>query len=136
MLCWRAWKSCVVIPGTDQLLQHPAGSSFAAVASAVVAAAEHAAACGGPGAEASVGAGPDVTGLAEPGSEQGAGEEAAWSEKKVEIVPGQTAVETSVLVVVVVVAVAAAADEPAPGAWTAGADEFAETAVGIIVLGS
>lgn len=76
MLCWGAWISCVVIPGTVQLVQDPAGSSFAAVVAAVAAA--ECAACGGPGVEASVGVGPDVmgpdvTGLAEPGTEQGAG---------------------------------------------------------------
>lgn len=123
-----------MIPGTDQLLQDPAGSSIAAVAAAVAAAAE-CAACGGPGAEASVGAGPDVMGPAEPVTELGAGEEEAWSERRVEIVPGQIAGERSALVVVVA---AAAADEPAPGAtaWTAEADGFAGTAAGIIVLGS
>lgn len=117
-----------MIPGSDQLVQDFAGSSVAAVVAAV--AAEHAA-CGGPGVEASVGAGPDVMGLAEPGTEQGAGEEAAWPERTAEIVPGQTVREKFVLVVV------AAADEPAPGAtaWTAGADGFAGTAAGIIVLG-
>lgn len=67
MLCWWAWIPCVVIPGADQLGQYPAGSSFVAIVAAV-AAAEHAA-CGGPGVEASVGAGPDATGLAEPGIE-------------------------------------------------------------------
>lgn len=120
-----------MILGTDQQVQDPAGSSVAAVV-AVVAAAE-CAACGGPGVEESVGAEPDVMGLAEPGTEQGAGEEAAWSERTVEIVPGQTAGERSVLVVVV-----AAADEPAPGATalTAGADGLAGTAADIIVLGS
>lgn len=51
-------------PGADQLVQDPAGSSAVAVVAAVVAAE---CACGGPGVEASVGAGPDVTGLAEPG---------------------------------------------------------------------
>lgn len=117
---------------TDQLVQDPAGSSVAVVVAAV--AAVECAACGGPGEEASVGVGPDVMGLAEPGTEQGAGEELVWFERRVEIVPGQTAEERSVLVVVVV----AAADEPAPGAtaWTAGADGFAGTAADIIVLGS
>ncbi len=132
MLCWWAWIPYVVILGTDQLVRDPAGSSVAAVV-AVVAAAEYAA-CVGPGVEESVGAGPDVMGLAEPGTEQGAGEEAAWSEWTAEIVPGQTAEERSVLVV----AAAAAADEPAPGAtaWTAGADGLAGTAADITVLGS
>lgn len=121
-----------MIPGTDQLVLDPADSSVAAVGAAV-AAAENAA-CGGPGVEASVGPGPEVMGWAE-GSAKGAGEEAVWSERIVEIVRGQTAGERSVLVVVVV---AAAADEPAAGAtaWTAGADGLAGTAAGIIVLGS
>lgn len=116
---------------TVQSARDPAGSSVAVVAAAV-AAAEHAAS-GGPGEEPSVGVGPDVMGLAEPGTEQEAGEELAWFERKVEIVPGQTAEESSVPVVV-----AAAADEPAPGATarTAGADGFAGTAADIIVLGS
>lgn len=61
-----------MIPGTDQLIQDPAGSSVAAVEAAVAAA--ECAACGGPGVEASVGAGPDaVVGPAEPGTEQVAG---------------------------------------------------------------
>ena len=133
MLCWWAWISCVVIPGIEQQDQDPAGSSAAAVAAAA-----ECAACGGPGVEASVGLKPDVMRLAESGTGQVAGEEAAWSERKVEIVPGQTAGESSVLVVVVVVAAVAAADEPAPGAtaWTAGADEFAGTAANTTVLGS
>lgn len=87
VLCLWAWISYVVIPGTDQLVQDPAGSSVAVVVAAVAAAAE-CAACGGPGGEAFVGAGPDVMGLAEPGTEQEAVEEEAWSERKVEIVPG------------------------------------------------
>lgn len=118
---------------TVQLVQDPAGSSVAAVVAAVAAAAAERAACGGPGEEPTVVVGPDVMGLAEPGTEQEAGEELAWFERKVEIVPGQTAEECSVLVVA-----AAAADEPAPGATarTAGADGFAGTAADIIVLGS
>ena len=141
MLCWWAWISCVVSPGTDQQDQDPAGSSAAAVVAAVAAA--ECAACGGPGVEASVGLEPDVMRLAESGTGQVAGEEAALSERRVEIVPGQTAGESSALVVVVVVVVvvaaaAAAADEPAPGAtaWTAGADGFAGTAANTTVLGS
>lgn len=67
MLCWWAWTPCVVIPGTDQLVQDPAGSSVVAVVAAVAVA--ECAACGGPGVEESVGAGPDVMGLAEPGTE-------------------------------------------------------------------
>lgn len=120
-------------PGTDQQDQDPAGSSAAAVVAAVAAA--ECAACGGPGVEASVGLEPDVMRLAESGTGQVAGEEAAWSERRVEIVPGQTAGESSALVVVVA---AAAADEPAPGAiaWTAGADGFAGTAANTTVLGS
>lgn len=86
MLCLWAWISYVVIPGTDQLVQDLAGSSVAAVVAAVAAA--ECAACGGPGVEASVGAGPDVMGLAEPGAEQGAVEEAVRSERRAEIVPG------------------------------------------------
>lgn len=109
--------------GTDQLVQDPAGSSVAAVVAA------ECAACGGPGVEEPVGVGPDVMGLAEP--EQGAGEEAAWSERIVEIVSGQTAGEMSALVVVA----AAAAGEPVPEAtaWIAGADGIAGTAACIIV---
>lgn len=53
-----------MILATDQLVQDPAGSSVVAVVVAAVAVAERAA-CGGPGAEAFVGVGPDVTGLAE-----------------------------------------------------------------------
>lgn len=129
MLCWWAWTPCVVIPGTDWLVQDLVGSSAAAVVAAVVAAAERAA-CGGPGEGESVGAALDVVGLPEPGTELRAGEEAAWSETTAEIAPGQTAGEKSVLAV-------AAADEPVPGAtaWTAGADGFAGTAAGITVLG-
>lgn len=118
-----------MIPGVDQLVQDPVGSSVAAVVAAVAAAER--AACGGPGEEESVGAGLDVVGLPEPGTELRVGEEAARSETTAEIAPGQTAGEKSVLAV-------AAADEPAPGAtaWAAGADGFAGTAVGITVLGS
>lgn len=118
-----------MIPGFDQLVQDPAGSSVAAVVAAVAAAER--AACGGPGEGESVGAGLDVVGLPEPGIELRAAEEAVWSETTAEIAPGQIAGEKSVLAV-------AAADEPAPGAtaWTAGADGFAGTAAGIIVLGS
>lgn len=116
-----------MIPGTDQPVQDPAGSSTVAVPAVVVAAG--CAACGGLGAGASVGAGLDVTN--EPGTEQRAGKEAAWSEKTAETVPAQTAGENLVVVAV-------AADEPAPGAtaWTAGADGLAGTAVDITVLGS
>lgn len=115
-----------------QLVQDPAGSSVAVVVAAVAAAER--AACVGPGEEPSVGVGPDAMGLVEAGTEQEVGEELVWFERKVEIVPGQTAEERAVLVAVV----AAAADEPAPGAtaWTAGADGFAGTAADIIVLGS
>lgn len=118
-----------MIPGVDQLVQDPVGSSAAAVVAA--AAAAERAACGGPGEEESVGAGLDVVGLPEPGTELIAEVEAAWSETTAEIAPVQTAGEKSVLAV-------AAADEPAPGAtaWTAGADGFAGTAAGITVLGS
>ena len=115
-----------MIPATEQRVQDPAGSSVAAAAA-------ECAACGGPGVEASVGAGADVMGQEEPGTEQGAGEEAASPEMRVEIVPGPTAGEKSVPVVA-----AAAADEPAPGAtaWTAGGDGVVGTAAGITVLGS
>lgn len=116
-----------MIPGADQLVQDPVGSSAAATA---VAAAERAA-CGEPGEGESVGAALDVVGLPEPGTELRAVEEAAWTEMTAEFAPEQTAGEKSVLAV-------AAADEPAPGAtaWTAGADEFAGTAAGITVLDS
>lgn len=133
MLCWWAWTPCVVIPGTDQLVQEPAGSSAAvvvcvAVSAAAAVVAVECAACDGPGVGASVGVGPDV--MAEIGTEQRAGEEAALSETRVEIVPGG---EKLVLAVA-----AAAADGPASGSteWTAGADGPAGTAVSITVLGS
>lgn len=131
MLCWWALISCVVILGTGQLVPDLGGSSFAAVVAAAVAAAE-CAACGGLDVEASVAVGPDVMGLAELGTEQGAGKEAVRSERRAEVVPGQTVGERFVLVAVVV------ADEPAPAAtaWTAGADGFAGTAVNITVLDS
>lgn len=118
-----------MVTETDQLARDPAGSSAAVVA--VAAAVAECAACGGPDVEASVGVGPDVMGLAEPGTEGGVGEVLVWFERKAEIVPGQTAEERLVLVVV-------AADEPGPEAtaWTAGADGFAGTAADIIVLGS
>jgi len=169
-----------VIPATDQPVLDPAGNSVVVVVvGAAVAEAENAA-CGGPGVAASVGpvpdvegpdvegpdvegpdvGGPDVGGLAE--EAKGAGEEAAWSERTVEIVPGQTAGERSVPVVVVVAAVfvvvvaaavavvvvvAAAVvvvvvvvvvDGPVPGAtaWTAVAGGLAGTAAGISGLGS
>lgn len=110
-------------------MRDPAGSSAAAVAAVA-----ECAACGGLGVGESVGVGPGVMELAEPVTEQGVGEEAAWCERTAEIVSGQTVGETSVLVVVA----AAAADEPASGAtaWTAGAGGLAGTAAGIIVLGS
>lgn len=136
MLCWWAWILCVVILGSDHLVQEPAGSSAAVVVcvaepAAPVVAAE-CAACDGLGGEAFVGVGPDV--MAEAGTERRAGEEAVLSETRVEIVPGQPGGEKLVLVVVA----AAAADGPAFGAtaWTAGADGLAGTAVSITVLGS
>lgn len=123
-----------MIPGTDQLIQQLAGSSVAAVVSVavpVVVVAAVCVPCDAPGVGASVGVGAEV--MAEAGTEQGAGEEAALSEMRFEIVLGQTAEEKSVLVGV---AAAAAADEPAPGAtaWTAGVDGLAGTAVDTNVL--
>lgn len=115
-----------MIPGTDQLVLDPAGSS----AAAAVAAAAECAACGVPGEVAFAGVGADVMLWVVPGTEQGAVREAVGSERTVAIAPGQTAGEMSALVAV--------AGEPAPGAtaWTAGADGPAETAAGITVLGS
>lgn len=73
MFYWWAWTLCVVFPGTEEGVWDNVGSSLAAVVVAVVAA-EYVA-CGGPGVRASVGTASDVTGLTEPGTEQGAGRE-------------------------------------------------------------
>lgn len=106
---------------------------------AVVAAAavDCAAAYGGPGVEASVVVGLDVMKLAEPGTEQGVGEELALFERRAGIVPEQTAEERSVPVVAAA-AVVVAADGlvPEATAWTAGADGSVGTVAGITVLGS
>lgn len=104
---------------------------------AVVAAAavDCAAAYGGPGVEASVGVGLDVMKLAEPGTEQGVGEELALFERRAGIVPEQTAEERSVPVVAAAVVVADGL-VPEATAWTAGVDGSVGTVAGITVLGS
>lgn len=61
-------------PGTEQRVQDPVGSSFVAVV--VAAAVAECVAYGGHGVGASVGEWSDVMGLTEPGTEQGAGQEA------------------------------------------------------------
>lgn len=109
---------------TVQQVQEPAGSSVVLAGSA---------ACGGVGATAFVGVGSDVLVPSEPGTGQGAGEEAALSEMTAEVDPEQTEEESAL----VAAAVAVAADEPAPEAtaWTAEVDGFVEIAVEIRVLG-
>lgn len=105
---------------------------------AVVAAAavDCAAAYAGPGVEASVGVGLDVMKLAEPGTEQGVGEELALFERRAGIVPEQTAEERPVPVVAAAAVVAADGLVPEATAWTAGADGSVGTVAGITVLGS
>lgn len=129
MLCWWAWIPYVVILGTVQQVQDPAGSLAAAVV-----AAEHAA-CGGSGVKASVGRAPDVMGRVEPVTEQEAAEEAVWVGRRAVVVAEQVGAERSVLAVVEFVA---AADELAPAApaWSAGAGGLVGTAAGITALGS
>lgn len=129
VLCWWTWMPCVATPGTDQRARDPADSSVVVIAAVAVGCA----ACDVPDGGVAVEEGPDATWRAEPGTEQGPGEEAVKSERKAEIVPGLTGAEKSVLAVA-----AAAADEHVPEAtaWSAGADGPAATAEGITALDS